>query len=152
MSIELFRNPEKEAVKQISIFADNKVGRLNDLVMALSGKELSIMAMTTVDTTDSSIIRIIVDYWEQARDMLERRNLAYSISEVIVAELKTPADLQTITSSLVQAEINIHYTYPMLVTPNDGYGLVIRLEDNDLANSVLNQNGIKTLIHRDIAR
>lgn len=151
-SSELMRSPQRNAVKQFSIFADNKVGRLNDIVMMLSSHDIHIMALATVDTTDSSILRLIVDYWEQARELFRQQNFSFCLNEVIVAEIGTEQDLKKITCSMVQTEINIHYTYPMLVRPGGQYALVMRLEDNDMATDVLNQNGIKTLTHYDIAR
>lgn len=149
---ELMRSPNRIPVKQFSIFADNKVGRLNDIVLTLSAKDIHIMALATVDTTDSSIVRIIVDYWEQARELLRQHNVSFSLNEMVVAEIDTELDIKQVTCSLVQAEINIHYTYPMLVRPREKYALVMRTEDNDMATDVLNANGIKTLMHHDIAR
>jgi len=146
------RSPHFVPVKQFSIFADNKVGRLNDIVMMLSAEDIHIMALATVDTTDSSIVRVIVDYWEQAKRLLRKQNISFSLSDVVVAEISTEHDLKQVTCSMVQAEINIHYTYPMLVRPHGKYALVMRTEDNDMATDVLNSNGIKTLLHSDIAR
>lgn len=151
-SSELMRSPDSIPVKQFSIFADNKVGRLNDIVLTLSAQDIHIMALATVDTTDSSIVRIIVDYWEQARDLLRQHNVSFSLNDMLVAEMNTELDIKQVTCSLVQAEINIHYTYPMLVRPREKYALVMRTEDNDMAADILNSNGIKTLMHSDIAR
>ena len=149
---ELMRSPQHMAVKQFSIFADNKVGRLNDIVLMLSSKDINIMALTTIDTTDSSIVRIIVDYWQEARELLRSQNIQFSLSEVVVAELDNPQTIKQITCSMLQAEINIHYIYPMLVRPGEKYALVMRVEDNEMATEILNSNGIRTLLHTDIAR
>ncbi|MBC2594739.1 acetolactate synthase [Ruficoccus amylovorans] len=152
MAAKTIQNPGSEAVRQFSIFADNKVGRLNDIIMMLASHDVHIMSVTSVDTTDNVIIRLIVDYWEQARDFFHEQGFAFSLNEVIVAEINTEQDLKKVTCALVQAEINIHYAYPMLTRPGGKSGLVMRLEDNELAADVLNRNGIRVLNHTDIAR
>jgi len=146
------RSPNLIPVKQFSIFADNKVGRLNDIVSMLSTKDIHIMALATVDTTDSSIVRIIVDYWEEARKLFRQHRISFSLNDMVVAEMATENDIRQVTCSMVQAEINIHYTYPMLIRPRGKYALVMRTEDNDMATDILNSNGINTLMHSDIAR
>lgn len=152
MGSETLNSPRSSWVKQFSIFADNKVGRLNDIVGMLSAKEIHIMSLSAVDTTDSSILRIIVDYWEEAYKFFREHGFHFTLSDVLVAELNSEQDIRKVTCALVQAEINIHYTYPLLMRPNGKCGLVIRLEDNELATDVLNQSGVKTLTHRDLAR
>ncbi|QYY37351.1 acetolactate synthase [Ruficoccus sp. ZRK36] len=152
MPSETIQNPGREAVRQFSIFADNKVGRLNDIIMMLASHDIHIMSVTSVDTTDNVIIRIIVDYWDQANAFFHEQGFAFSLNEVVVAEINTEKDLKRVTCALVQAEINIHYAYPMLTRPGGKSGLVMRLEDNDLAAEVLTQSGIRVLCHTDIAR
>lgn len=139
-------------VKQFSIYAENKVGRLNDVLSILSANDVHIMALSSVDTIDSSIIRVVVDYFEQAAALLEENNFPFTISEIIAVELNTEEQLKKVTCALVEAEINIHYIYPFLMRPYGKSGLVIRLEDNELAISVLRQHQVNILSQEDIAR
>ncbi len=152
MSPETTRSAYNQAVKQFSVFADNKVGRLNDLIIMFENKGIHILAACTVDSTDSSIIRFGVDYWEVARDVLREHNYSYSVNEVVVVEFNTEYDFKRVTCGLLEAEINIHYIYPLLSRPEGRCGLILRLEDNDLAHEVLTKNGIKVLTTDDIAR
>ena len=139
-------------VRQLSIYAENKVGRLNELIGILAANKIHILAVSSVDSTDSSIIRLIVDYVEQAIALLEENNFAYNEAEVIAAEITTEASLKKVTCALVEAEINIHYIYPFLMRPHGNSGLVLRLEDNELAVDVLRQHQVNVLSHDDIAR
>ena len=152
MPSRTIKNPGKEPVRQFSIFADNKVGRLNDVIMMLASQDIHIMSICMIDTTDDTIIRLIVDYWERARDFFHEHGFAFSLNEVVVVEINTEQDFKSVTCALVQAEINISYIYPMLMRPNGKSGLVLRLEDNDLAADVLTRSGIRVLTHTDIAR
>ena len=152
MPQDITRSPDNQPVKQFSVFADNKVGRLNDLVMLFEAKDIHILAACTIDSTDSTIIRLVVDYWQMARDLLRQHGYSYSLNEVVVVEFNTENDFKRVTCALLQAEVNIHYIYPLLSRPEGRCGLILRLEDQDLATDVLIQNGIKVLTHSDIAR
>lgn len=139
-------------VKQFSIYAENKVGRLNEVISILSANDVHVMALSSVDTVDCTIIRIIVDYVEQAAALLEENNFPFSLVEIVAVELVAEEQLKKITCALVEAEINIHYIYPFLIRPYGKSGLIIRLEDNELAMSVLRQHQINILSQEDIAR
>jgi hypothetical protein len=139
-------------VKQFSVFAENKVGRLNDIVALLAGKDVHVLALCLVDTTDSTIIRLVLDYPEVAAPLLTAQGFAYSITKVLAVEIDTEAKLKFVTCALVQAEINIHYLYPFLMRPNGRTGLILHLEDPDLASDVLKRNQITVLSQADLAR
>lgn len=139
-------------VRQFSIYAENKVGRLNEIISVLSANQVHIMALSSVDSTDSTIIRIIVDYFEQAATLLEENNFPFNTVEVIAVEINSEENLKRVTSCLVEAEINLHYIYPFLMRPYGRSGLVLRLEDNELAIEVLRRHQVNVLSQEDIAR
>ena len=153
MSAEVIRNPGSfEPVIQFSIHADNKVGRLNEIVGLLSVHQVHIMALSILDTTDSSIIRIIVDYPQEAQKLLIEHQFSFVQSELVAVELTSESQVRLVTSALVQAEINIHYVYPFLVRPEGRYALAISLEDNELAAETLQLNQLKVIGQEDITR
>ncbi len=155
MNPEISKSDLFDPVIQFSIYADNKVGRLNDLCMILNMHDVHIVAISSIDNTDTAIIRIIVNYPDRARSLLQEHGFTYSESVVIAVELNTEEDIRRVTCGLVQAEINIHYIYCFLMRPNGYCGVVMKLEDNDLAREVLMSlmnNNIKILSQRDIAR
>ncbi|MFO8026367.1 MAG: acetolactate synthase [Opitutales bacterium] len=153
MSAEILRDPGRfEPVIQFSIYADNKVGRLNEIVGLFGVHEVHVMAISILDTTDSSIVRVIVDYPQEAQKLLIEHRFSYVQSQLIAVELQDESELKTVTSALVQAEINIHYIYPFLVRPHGRYALAISLEDNDLAADTLNRHQLRVIGQNDIAR
>lgn len=153
MSAEVLKEPYAyRPVIQFSIHADNKVGRLNEIISLLSVHQVHVMAISILDTTDSSIIRLIVDYPEEAQNLLVQHNFSYVQSGLIAVEIEDESLLKTVTSALVQAEINIHYTYPFLVRPQGRYALALSLEDNELAAETLHRHQIKVIGQNDIAR
>jgi len=153
MSAEVMRRPGAfQPVIQFSIHADNKVGRLNEIVGLLSVHQVHIMALSILDTTDSSIIRIIVDYPQEAQKLLIEHQFSFVQSELVAVELTSESQVRLVTSALVQAEINIHYVYPFLVRPEGRYALAISLEDNELAAETLQLNQLKVIGQEDITR
>lgn len=152
MPLKTFRPPGAEDIRQFSIFAENKVGRLNELALALAQRDVHIMALCMVDTTDSSIIRIVVDYPEMAEEVLKARFFAHDTVSVLAIEIQGEHELKNATSALMQAEINIHYLYSFIARPGGKCGIILRVEDNDLAAEVLRRTGITVLGSRDIAR
>ena len=141
-----------EPVLQFSIYADNKVGRLNEIIRLLSGSEVNIMALSILDTTDSSIIRIIVDYPEMAKKLLKENAFSFVMSELVAVELKSTTEIKKVTNALVQAEINIHYIYPFIFRPDNSSALALSLEDNELAADTLTLHQLKLIGQNDITR
>ncbi len=141
-----------EPVKQFSVFIENRVGRLHDLVALLAKHNIHIMAITTIDQTDTALDRIIVDDPDRARELMAANNFFFTESDVLAVEFSDESKLQAVLSALLTVEVNIHYTYAFLVRPKGRSALALSVEDNDLAASALNTSGFKVLSQRDISR
>lgn len=153
MSTEILCSPGSfQPVIQFSIYADNKVGRLNEIINLLAVHEVHIMALSILDTTDSSIIRMVVDYPEEAQKLFIEHQFSFVQSELLVVELRSEADIKKITSALMQAEINIHYTYPFVARPNGRSALAMRLEDNELAAETIALYQLRIIGQDEITR
>ena len=152
MASDIVKESDQGAVRQFSIFVENKVGRLHELVESLGQADVHIMVLCLVDTTGSTIIRIVVDYPERAEQVLNDHHFAHDAVPVVAIELQSEAQLKDVTGILLKAEINIHYVYPFLFRPNGRYGLVVRTEAQELAASVLSTHGITVIGRGDIAR
>ena len=141
-----------EPIKQFSVFIENRVGRLHDLVALLAKHNIHIMAMTTIDQTDTVLDRIIVDDPERARELMAANNFFFTECDVIAVEFSDESKLQAVLAALITVEINVHYAYAFLVRPKGRSALAMSVEDNDLAASALNTRGFKVLSQRDISR
>lgn len=148
--ISISRN--KEEVLQLSIHAENKVGRLNEIIFSLAKHNIHLVAITTLDTTDSTIIRMIVNYPEEAKEILDTMKLYYRERQVIAVEFPGIIELQNVTRALIEAEINIHYLYSFLSRPNGASALAMRVDDPDFAKETLHLHKLKILTQEDIAR
>ncbi len=139
-------------IVQFTVMLENKVGHLSDLVLLLSNNHLHLIALTLLDTTDITAVRLVVNYPDQAREVFRTHGFLFHEHAVVAVEIESEQDLKCVTCALVQAEINLHYIYAFLMRPGGKTGLVIRCEDPDLAEDVLIKNNIRVLSDKDIAR
>ncbi len=139
-------------MKQFSVFTENKVGRLHEIIRLLNERKIHAVALTILDTTDSSIHRMIVDDPDEARQMLLEHGITFSETNMVAVELDSTPDLIKVLTALLEAEINIHYCYPFIYRPHDKSALALHLEDPELASQSLERHGFKVLTQRDISR
>ncbi len=141
-----------DPITQFSVFMENKVGRLLEIINLLAERNTHVMAMTTLDTTDSAVLRMIVDDPDAARQLMLEQAISHTETEVLVVELNGPTEVQQMLAVILQAEINVHYTYSFVNRPEGRGAVVIHLEDIELAAQALKQNRIRVLGQADISR
>ena len=141
-----------DPVKQFSVFTENRVGRLNDLSALLKQNNVHIIALTVLDTTDSAIVRMIVDDPDKSRELMINNDFPYTECDVLAVEIVDESDLKGVLGALLEAEINVHYVYSFIKRPADRAALAISVEDADVAAQALNHRGFRVLTQRDISR
>src|SRR6478752_1858682 len=151
MATEIKRARRSESVIQFSIFTPNRLGRLHDLIRLLNAKGVHVLGLMVLDTTDSAIIRIVVDNPDEARELLHRENFPFTESSLVVVEVN-PTDLNRLMSALLEAELNINYLYSFIPQPDGKPLLGLNMEDNETAEQALRRHQFKTLKQTDISR
>jgi hypothetical protein len=147
---EALRQP---LVKQFSVFLENKVGALLDLTRTLGEANVHICGLSVVDTADSAVIRMVVDDPERCRELLHKAQIPASESELVVVELPHgPEKLGNVLRHLVAAEVNIQYTYSLMVRPRERALLALHCEDPEFARDVLVKAGFSVVSQKDISR
>jgi hypothetical protein len=141
-----------EPVSQFSVFTENRMGRLHDLIQLFSENHVHVLALTALDTTDAAILRLIVDDSDHARELLVREDFPFTESEVLVVEIDSETRLKGVLSALLQAEVNIHYAYAFITQPNARSALALSLEDPEIAATSLTQHQFKVLYQADLLR
>ena len=140
------------AIKQLSAFVENKPGRLLGMVRHIADAGINMRAMSIAVNKDFGILRVIVSDVEGARRVLSEEALV-SVTEVIAAGMSDRAGaLYDILKVLADAGINIEYMYAFTASEDMGAYVVMRVNDNDLAERVLHESGIATLREEDIER
>lgn len=141
-----------EPVSQFSVFTENRMGRLHDLIDLFNAQDIHVLAITALDTTDAAILRIIVDDPDRGRNLLVEHNFPFTESEVLVVEIDSESKLKGVLRALVRAEINIHYAYSFITQPNGRPALALSLEDREIAAMSLAQHQFKVLYQADLSR
>ncbi len=141
-----------DPVSQFSIFTENKVGRLSDLARLFAENDIHIMALTTLDTTDSAIVRVVVDDPDNARQTLRTEGVSFTESSVLAVEIAGEHDIERVLKALLETEINIHYIYSFVSRPMGRSALAMSIEDMDIAMDILGARNHKVLSQRDISR
>ena len=152
MSVTTARAREPEPVLQFSVFVPNRMGRMHEVVRCLGECQVHIVALCVLDTTDSTILRIVVDDPDGARRLLDGKAFAYTESVVVCVEIEVERVLQEVLGALVEAELNIHYTYPFLTRPGGKAALAISIEHRDVAEDALRRHQFTVLYQGDISR
>ena len=140
-------------VRQFSVFLKNKVGALLEVVRLLNLHTLDVVGMSVQDSTDSSIVRLVVSDPEMVEALFKENEIAFGVCEMVVVEMDEVATgLAQLLSSLLAAEVNIFFSYPLLTRLNGRAALAMHVEDHECAASVLAGDGFKLLSQADISR
>lgn len=133
-------------VEQISIFLENKSGRLAEVTKVLGEHNINIRALSIADTTDFGILRLIVNKPDSAYQVLREAGFTVSTTEVIAVEVKDePGGLAQVLEVLQRDNINIEYLYAFLQKATNAALVVFRVEQIDEAIRVLQENNISVL-------
>jgi hypothetical protein len=151
MATEITTARRADPVVQFSIFTPNRLGRLHDLVRLMAAHGVHILALMILDTTDSAIIRVVVDDPEQARDLLAREGFPFTESKLVVVEVVS-TDLNRLMAALLEAELNINYLYSFIPHPHGKSMIALSIEDNETAEQALRRHQFQTLRQTDISR
>jgi hypothetical protein len=152
MTTQATRGRNAEPVKQFSVFMPNRLGRLHDLIGLLASKSVHVLAITILDTTDSSIVRFVVDDPDSARQILHENGFPFNESELLVVEIAAATDLMKLMTALLETELNINYMYCFITQAFGASTLALSMEDNEVAEKVLSQRGFRVLRQSDISR
>ncbi|MCX7709631.1 MAG: ACT domain-containing protein [Clostridia bacterium] len=133
-------------VKQISVFLENKSGRLAEVTKILGENEINISALSIADTTDFGILRLIVNNPEKAEAALKDNGFTVSCTSVIAIGVSDqPGGLSVALDILDKESIGIEYMYAFVGRPGDEAYVILRVEEPDRAIEVLTKKDIKVL-------
>ncbi|MBU3664739.1 MAG: acetolactate synthase [Chthoniobacterales bacterium] len=141
------------AVRQYSVFLANRVGALMQVVKMLNEARVVVLALSIQDSSETSIARIIVSDPEMLEELFGRNDIPYGVCDVVVAELEEGAsDLPRLLAALLEAEVNILFSYTLLVRPRGRPLLAIHTDDLECASAVLGSRGFRLLRQTDLSR
>lgn len=133
-------------VQQLSVFLQNKSGKIAAVVRALSDSGVDIRALSIADTTDFGILRMLVSDISAAKAALAEQNCILSVNEVtVVAVPDAPGGLSRVLSLMAQEEIDIEYMYSLIDRGKEDAYMVFRVSDEKRLLKVLSENGLSAV-------
>lgn len=137
--------------KQISIFLENKKGRLAAATNALAKFGANLRALNIADTADFGIMRVIVDNPDNVCSKLKAEGFTAKITDVLAAAVEDqPGALHNILQILDDNNVNLEYLYVFIGKDDTKAILIMRIKDIETATKVLESNGVILLSHKDI--
>jgi hypothetical protein len=133
-------------VEQISIFLENRAGRLAEITRILGEAGINIRALSLADTSDFGILRLIVSDTDKAKTVLRERGFTVGKTNVVAVEVEDrPGGLNRILEILSRENINVEYMYAFVQHTGENAVIIFRFDDTDAAVKLLLDNNIKVL-------
>ena len=140
------------SIRQFTVFLENRVGQLLEVVRRFEGSRVRIVALSIADSAECAFVRFLLSHPEEGREILERAGLAIIESDLIGVELpEGPQPLLQICTALLQAEVNIVQAYPLLVRPRGRPAVALMVDNIDIGLETLSSKGFSVITEDDLA-
>jgi len=138
-------------IEQISVFVENKAGRLAEITELLGNAGIDMRAMSIADTTDFGILRLIADDSQKALSILRDAGCIVTVTPVLAVPISdTPGSLASILRLVSDAGISVEYLYAFITRRAKDAYVILRVEDNSAAEALFEKNGITLASHDDL--
>ena len=151
IDMSTMRGRNYPTIRQFTVFMENRVGQLLEVVRRFEGSKVRIVALSIADATECAFVRFLLSHPEQGREILERAGLALIESDLIGVELPDAQQpLLQICTALLQAEINITQVYPLLIRPNGRPAVALMVDNIEMAMDTLANKGFTMISEADL--
>jgi hypothetical protein len=138
-------------ITQISVFLENRKGRLFEVCSLLGQNNINIRALTIAETETFGVLRIVVDKPELATEVFKKHRITANLTSVVAVEVDDrPGGLAAVLKTLSDHDLNVEYMYGFVEKATERAMLVFRFEDTDRATQVLASSGIRVVTESDI--
>lgn len=138
-------------VDQLSIFLENRAGRLAEVTKILSDNQINIRALSLADTSDFGILRLIVSDFEKARGVLKEQGFTVGRTSVVAVEVPdTPGGLHNLLETLGKDNVNVEYMYAFVQQSGKNAVIIFRFDRTDQAIEILNREGVPIIPGKEL--
>lgn len=138
-------------IKQVSVFVENKSGKMADVLNILAEKHIGISALSIADTSDFGVLRLIVEDAENAKAILKENGMIVKTTEVIAVGIEhKPGGLAVALTALREAGIAVDYLYAFIGRGTAGAYVILKTENQEKTVEVLEAKGFKTADNKEI--
>ena len=139
------------SIRQFTVFLENRVGQLLEVVRRFEGSRVRIVAFSIADSAECAFVRFLLSHPEQGREILERAGLAIIESDLIGVELQDDDQpLLRVCTALLQAEVNIIQAYPLIVRPHGRPAVAIMVDNIEMGLEILASKGFTMISEADL--
>lgn len=145
------RGRDYPTIRQFTVFLENRVGQLLEVVRRFEGSHVRIVALSIQDSYECSFVRFLLSHPEQGREILERAGLSIIESDLIGIELPDrPQPLLQVCTALLQAEVNIVQAYPLLMRPHGRPAVALMVDNLEMGLDTLGNKNFKMIREEDL--
>ncbi len=145
------RGRDWPCLRQFIIFLENRVGSLHDLLRRVERDDLKIVALSILDSADCAVVRVIVDNYERAHELLTFAGVTMFEADVIGVLLPDTNQPHTsVLGSLMSAELNVQYVYPLMYRKNGRGAVAIYVSEKEEALRVLRERNYELVTEDDL--
>ena len=138
-------------ITQISVFLENRKGRLSEVCSMLGQAGVNIRALTIAETESFGVLRMVVDRPSEAADLFRKNGITANLTDVVAAEVPDkPGGLAAVLKTLSDHDVNVEYMYGFVEKNSENALLVFRFDNPELAAQVLRENGLKVIDEKGI--
>ena len=137
------------AVRQISVFMENKVGPLAEITTLLAQHQINMRALSVAETQDFGILRIIVE--EKAEQVLKDNQIIFRESSVLAVLMEDrPGSMAAVVDLLAQAGIPVEYAYAFITRQANNACLILKVKEDEAAEALLEKEGVRSLSEQEL--
>lgn len=139
------------AVRQISVFMENKVGPLAEITTLLAQHQINMRALSVAETQDFGILRIIVEEPEKAEQVLKDNQIIFRESSALAVLMEDrPGSMAAVVDLLAQAGIPVEYAYAFITRQADNACLILKVKEDEAAEALLEKEGVRSLSEQEL--
>ena len=139
------------AVRQISVFMENKVGPLAEITTLLAQHQINMRALSVAETQDFGILRIIVEEPEKAEQVLKDNQIIFRESSVLAVLMEDrPGSMAAVVDLLAQAGLPVEYAYAFITRQADNACLILKVKEDEAAEALLEKEGVRSLSEQEL--
>jgi hypothetical protein len=149
--LSTMRGRNYPVIRQFTVFLENRVGQLLEVIRRFEGSKVRIVALSIADSSECAFVRFLLSHPEQGREILERAGLAIIESDLIGVELPSgPQPLIEVCMALLQAEVNIVQAYPLLVRPHGQPAVALMVDNIEMGQETLAAKNFSMITEADL--
>lgn len=145
------RGRDYPTIRQFTVFMENRVGELLNIIRRFEGSKVRIVALNINDASECCVVRFLLSHPEQGREIIERAGLAMVESDLVGVEMpETDQPLLRICTALLRAEVNIIQAYPLFIRPRGKAAVALMVDNLDMSMETLSDLGFNLITENDL--